>query len=151
MQIIFRPTCIWVMSQNCVCLVTWFCYQLIAKPGNNTATISWSDPYGHHNIYANQLKDIYFHVIFTCIKTKTVDDRTEREYTTIESVNHHNNSLINPFDTIMWLDFSIKSFFRKPWKQFLWHVLGYRLCIRYTWHMSHLIVVLISFPHQEEL
>ena len=36
---------IWVRSQNCGCLVTWFCYQLIAKPGNKTATVSWSDPY----------------------------------------------------------------------------------------------------------
>ena len=36
--------CIWVRSSNCGCLVTWFCYQLIAKPGNNTATISWPDP-----------------------------------------------------------------------------------------------------------
>ena len=26
------------------CLVTWFCYQLIAKPGNKTATVSWPDP-----------------------------------------------------------------------------------------------------------
>ena len=25
---------IWVRSRNCGCLVTWFCYQLIAKPGN---------------------------------------------------------------------------------------------------------------------
>ena len=24
--------CIWVRSRNCSCLVTWFCYQLIAKP-----------------------------------------------------------------------------------------------------------------------
>ena len=31
---------IWVRSRNCGCLVTWFCYQLIAKPGNNTATVS---------------------------------------------------------------------------------------------------------------
>ena len=29
---------------KCGCLVTWFCYQLIAKPGNKTATVSWSDP-----------------------------------------------------------------------------------------------------------
>ena len=36
---------IWVRSQNCGCLVTWFCYQLIAKPGNKTATVSWPDPY----------------------------------------------------------------------------------------------------------
>ena len=27
------------------CLVTWFCYQLIAKLGNKTATVSWPDPY----------------------------------------------------------------------------------------------------------
>ena len=33
-----------VRSRNCGCLVTWFCYQLIAKPGNKTATVSWRDP-----------------------------------------------------------------------------------------------------------
>ena len=37
--------CIWVRSRNCSCLVTWFCYQLIAKPGNKTAAVSWPDPY----------------------------------------------------------------------------------------------------------
>ena len=37
--------CIWVRSRNCGCLDTWFCYQLIAKPGNKTATVSWPDPY----------------------------------------------------------------------------------------------------------
>ena len=37
--------CLWVRSRNCGCLVTWFCYQLIAKPGNKTATVSWPDPY----------------------------------------------------------------------------------------------------------
>ena len=31
--------CIWVRSCYCGCLVTWFCYQLIAKPGNKTATV----------------------------------------------------------------------------------------------------------------
>ena len=36
---------IWVRSWNCSCLVTWFCYQLIAKPGNKTATVPWPDPY----------------------------------------------------------------------------------------------------------
>ena len=35
----------WVRSRNCGCLVTWFCYQLIAKPGNKTATVSWPDPH----------------------------------------------------------------------------------------------------------
>ena len=36
---------IWVRSRNCGLLVTWFCSQLIAKPGNKTATVSWPDPY----------------------------------------------------------------------------------------------------------
>ena len=37
--------CIWVRSWRCGCLVTWFCYHLIAKPGNKTAASSWPDPY----------------------------------------------------------------------------------------------------------
>ena len=36
---------IWIKSRTCGCLVTWFCYQLIAKPGNKTATVSWPYPY----------------------------------------------------------------------------------------------------------
>ena len=36
---------IWVRSWRCCCLVTWFCYQLIAKPGNKTVTPSWPEPY----------------------------------------------------------------------------------------------------------
>ena len=35
----------WVRSRNCGCLVTRFCYQMIAKPGNKTAAPSWTDPY----------------------------------------------------------------------------------------------------------
>ena len=34
-----------VRSRKCGCLVTWFCDQLIAKPGNKTAKHSWPDPY----------------------------------------------------------------------------------------------------------
>ena len=40
---------IWVRSRNCGCLVTWFCYQLIAKPGNKTAAVLWPDPYEFEN------------------------------------------------------------------------------------------------------
>ena len=36
---------IWVRSRRCGCLVTWFCYRLIAKPGNKIAAPSWPDPY----------------------------------------------------------------------------------------------------------
>ena len=36
---------IWVRPRKCGCLVTWFCYQLIAKPGNKTAAVPWPRPY----------------------------------------------------------------------------------------------------------
>ena len=36
---------IWVRPRRCGCLVTWFCYQLIAKPGNKTTTPLRPDPY----------------------------------------------------------------------------------------------------------
>ena len=35
---------IWVRSWRCACLVTWFCYQMIAKPGNKTGPPAWPDP-----------------------------------------------------------------------------------------------------------
>ena len=41
---------IWVRSWNGGCLVTWFCFQLIAKPGNKTATVLWPDPYHHQSL-----------------------------------------------------------------------------------------------------
>ena len=41
----WRQAIIWVRSRNCGCLVTWFCYQLIAKPGNKTAAVPRPDPY----------------------------------------------------------------------------------------------------------
>ena len=35
-------TMIWVRSRNCGCLVSWFCYQLIAKPGNDShSSVPW--------------------------------------------------------------------------------------------------------------
>ena len=36
---------IWVKSWRRGCLITWFCCQLIAKPGNNTASLPWQDPH----------------------------------------------------------------------------------------------------------
>ena len=37
------------------CLVTWFCYQLTANPGNKTATFSWPDPHKFGvNVVANK-------------------------------------------------------------------------------------------------
>ena len=40
-----RASLIWVKSRRWGCLVTWFCYQLIAKPGNRTGAPLWPDPY----------------------------------------------------------------------------------------------------------
>ena len=39
---------IWVRSRRCGCHFTWFCYQMIAKPGNKTAAVSWPDPYENY-------------------------------------------------------------------------------------------------------
>ena len=36
---------IWVRLWRCGCLVTWFCYQLTARPSNKKAAPSWPDPY----------------------------------------------------------------------------------------------------------
>ena len=36
---------IWIRSRNCGRPVTQPCYQLIARPGNKTATVTWPDPY----------------------------------------------------------------------------------------------------------
>ena len=35
----------WVGSRNCGCLVAWFCYQFMAKPGSRTAAVPWPGPY----------------------------------------------------------------------------------------------------------
>ena len=58
----------WVRSRNCGCLVTWFCYQLIAKPGNKTATVSWPDPYDEDPMNLTwMLSCIDFHLSF-CLR-----------------------------------------------------------------------------------
>ena len=56
--------CIWVRSRNCGCLVTWFCYQLIAKPGNKTATVSWPDPYFvGHTVFCKLLRPLHLFTV----------------------------------------------------------------------------------------
>ena len=41
-------SCVYIMymigSRNCVCLVAWVCYQLMARPGGGTAAPPWPDP-----------------------------------------------------------------------------------------------------------
>ena len=50
---------IWVRSRNCGCLFTWFCYQLIAKPGNKTAAVSWPDQYEASTKWPTFVIDIF--------------------------------------------------------------------------------------------
>ena len=53
---------IWVRSRNCGCLVAWFCYRLIAKPGNKTAAVSWPGSYVCvYNIYILYIYYIYIY------------------------------------------------------------------------------------------
>ena len=49
---------IWVRSWRCACHVTWFCYQMIAKPGNKTGPPSRPDPYQQAHEMCNSLTDI---------------------------------------------------------------------------------------------
>ena len=44
------------MSCRCVCLVTWFCYRLIAKPGDKTASPPWPGP-------------VFYLCLRTCLET----------------------------------------------------------------------------------
>ena len=43
--LIYKELMTWVRSRRWACLVTWFCYHLIAKPGKRTGTPLWPDPY----------------------------------------------------------------------------------------------------------
>ena len=40
-------------------LFPWFCYQLIAKPGNRAATVPWPDPHTHIYIYIYIDKNVF--------------------------------------------------------------------------------------------
>ena len=52
---------IWVRPRNCGCLVSWFCYQLIAKPGNKTAAVPWPDPYQfNYKNFKNHIQYSFF-------------------------------------------------------------------------------------------
>ena len=62
----YKRVCRWVRSQRCGCLVAWFCYQLIAKPGNKTATSPRPDP-----------KTFFYQAIFSH-KTRSHDNTDGR-------------------------------------------------------------------------
>ena len=63
-QLLFQTNLkfIWVRSRNCGCLVTWFCYPLIAKPGNKTAAVWSPDPYLYFTIVLDVFNAISWYI-----------------------------------------------------------------------------------------
>ena len=62
----------WVRSRNFGCLVTWFCYQLIAKPGNKTAAVPWPDLYIYTSFSLMTIAFLWFGIVNTSTFTKTL-------------------------------------------------------------------------------
>ena len=73
--LIFNHTkCICVRSRRCSCLVTWFCHQLIAKPGNKTAAPLWPDSFED---FVFKTSHFFFQgerlpLRFLCLETKSL-------------------------------------------------------------------------------
>ena len=59
---------LWVSSRRCGCVVTWFCYQLIAKPGNKTAVPSWPNPYcnDHQVVITDTIRGTVYEADINC-------------------------------------------------------------------------------------
>ena len=82
---------IWVRSRNRGSLVTWFCYQMIAKPGNKIATVSWPEPYMKYifmyivfvNYIYQILLSLFFIIIFIFISLITMNTVSYTIYHTI--------------------------------------------------------------------
>ena len=68
---------IWVRSWNCGCLVTWFCYQLIAKPGNKTAAVSCLTHINLPHVFINTLRA---NVNWSCTLPRGQIDGSRFEY-----------------------------------------------------------------------
>ena len=71
---------IWVRSRNCGCLVTWFCYQLIAKPGNKTAAVSWPDPYNTYEITATSPRGQWVKHLFEVHNKESIKESTKEPF-----------------------------------------------------------------------
>ena len=91
---------IWARSRNCGCLVTWLCYQLIAKPGNKTATVSWPDPY--INIYIKfkcismNNNSVWTLLIYTHLHTYQAVHWSQRIVMMIYTILHTNHAGVIP-------------------------------------------------------
>ena len=98
-----------VTKLQCSCLVTWFCYQLIAKPGNNTAAVSVTWPIyilaGHYMIVSHSPHQNFHH--FQKISCKNKNLKSTLALVLTNWLHHqrlesqlHLNDLIHEPDTV---------------------------------------------------
>ena len=74
---------IWVRSLRWGCLVTWFCYLLIAKPGDKTTAPLWPDPnMANVRIHSKLKITDYFRL------SKQLSDKCQRNRVTCDSCIH---------------------------------------------------------------
>ena len=69
-----------VRSWRCDCLVTWFCYQMIAKLGKKTGPFSWSDPFTHSPLQwrHNGRDDVSNHQLHHCLLIRLFSRRSKK-------------------------------------------------------------------------
>ena len=67
--ILYLSVIIWFRSHSCGHLSTWFCYQLIAKPGNKTAAATWPGPYNAMNFSYNVCFEGLLVCLLICVKS----------------------------------------------------------------------------------
>ena len=100
---------IWVRSQNCGCLVTWFCYQLIAKPGNKTAAVSWPDPY----VFENRLWYLYIWYVWYWWNSKLCEEfwiKIVRAFVRLSFTQHHHCLKFNVQIKLLFMGIGISHF-----------------------------------------
>ena len=90
---------IWVRSRNCGCLVTWFCYQLIAKPGNKIAAVPWPDP--SVNTTGRAMKYMYTTISNCCAIYTRVIYCAQSVHS--KQFNIYASKQFHPTDWIIWL------------------------------------------------
>ena len=83
------------MPRRCGCLVTWFCYQLIAKPGNETTALPGPDPY-ELVVWKAFMQTVYYDVEFVSFLTHLIL-KHEQSAPMALSINS-----LRPSDAIWW-------------------------------------------------
>ena len=134
--------CIWVRSRNCGCLVTWFCYQLIAKPGNKTAAVPWPEPYANGGDLNEQS--------FSKPRSNPSKERglNFKSYKTMRRSSRTSHSIFKvPPDILrshLWL-WNLTSVERKR----NYHLLAEQ-CLRHIYLIAHVVLALAWWRHEME-